>query len=401
MFDENKYITKHLFQKRNLLFLLLIMIIFLIMFFCLTFSNTYLSIGNYMTYKKYGLRNLHVTSEDGNYESVSNIEHIIANVTYKEYGEIYLSPDDDFGKEIRLVSLLDDNAIDIIYGDKISKDTDIICNNVFYPERPIYNDNGLKLDNKKIINGKDVLKQTFKFKSLNSDINKVFNLNVVGTYDGSKLMDPLNTCYASPKLISDLRSKCNGVIISEVPGLPNEVLCEPYEGVVVRVDNIKNVDKVKKTLYQLGYDVFQFDKADDVAIMLFGYGPLIVLLFIILITILILDSFIKKKIIERKKQYGILKVIGFDDDKIVNMEVKENVILLVTGLILTFVLFIIGFVIIKINYLDEFLFEGFNLTLPFILIVIFIIVILLLFIKLVKNKIYNFMKKDIMDLLRE
>ena len=68
---------------------------------------------------------------------------------------------------------------------------------------------------------------SFKFKSLNSDINNVFNLNVVGTYDGSKLMDPLNTCYASPKLISDLRSKCNGVIISEVPGLPNEVLCEP------------------------------------------------------------------------------------------------------------------------------------------------------------------------------
>lgn len=400
MFDEKQYIKRHLFVKRNIFMIIFLLVIFLIVFVSISFSNTYFSVGEYMSNKKYGLTNIHVISKDQDYSNVYTIDHIIATVSHKYYGELYMSDIYDNNTEIKLVSLLDEKSLDIVFGRSIKNSNEMICNNSFYPYVPKLNNNNFTIDKSLITYGKNNIGNKYTFKSLDADNDSKYVLKIVGTYDGEKIMDSINTCYVSPEIIGLLHDKCNGYIISEVPS-GDEVLCEEYEGIVVRVDSINNVKSVITKLKNMGYDVFQYDTPDDETIALYSYGPLIIIIFILLISMIIIDNYLKKKILERKRDYGILKIVGFNKENIIKYELIENIIIFISSFIISFIIFIILFNIVKNNYLLSFVYEGYNLKVPVVYLLILSLAYIGIIFLFVKRKINRLVNKSIVDLLGE
>lgn len=400
MYSINDYLKRHLYTKRNFILFSLLFCLFLIVYIGITFSSTYIKIGNYMTNKKYGLSNLHVVRSDNDYSILSNMEHVVNIVSHKSYGELYLSDINNINTEIRLVSLLDNNILDIKYGRNIKQSDELVCNNTFYPYTPILSDNDISLDRDLIIHGKDIFKNVFTFRSLNQSDDNEHVFKIVGTYDGTSMMDSLNTCYASPDIIEKLNSPCNGYIVNEVVG-GEEIICDNYDGVVIRIDSIDNISLVKNKLKDMGYSVFQYDVPDEEGILLFSYGPLTVIIFILLISLIVIENIIKKKIIERKKYYGILKVSGFDNNMIISIDLKENLIVIISSSILSFIIFAIGFTILKYNIFDSFLYEGFNLNIPLLAIFIFLGIYILILNFIIRYKLKNMCNHNITFLLGE
>ena len=395
-FDENKYIKRQLKKNSNKNYLLIYMTIFIIMFVCTIAILTFSRMSIYYKHSMYDLLNYNVIAEDGNYESLNKIDHIEEILDAKDYGATYPKDKD---MQFSLFSVFNVDDIKISSGRNIENDNEMICNSNFYPYDP-YEGDYFKIDKSRVIKPSELIGQKFTFSSENKKDDNLYEVTVVGTYKNNKLHGNMATCYVTPNLLSKLRDECQGYEGTESITGYWTYKCIPFEGKAIRIDATRNIKKVKDELTKMGYRYYQYYETDSSMLDLFLFGTTFAIIIVLFLSMIILDTYLKKKINFRKKQYGILKTIGFDEDKIVAIELKESTFLLIISFILSIIIFTIGFMVFREVYLQEFAYEGFKVNLPLLLIFIVAIIIISLARLLISRKLKRVMKMDAMNLLK-
>lgn len=395
--DETKYIKRQLRKSSNRTYLFIYIVLFIIMFICSSAILIFIRLGIYYKSTMYDLLNFNVINDNGDYNDLKDIKHIDKILDAREYGAVYYNED---GKQFSLLSVFDVNDISIYKGRNIENDNEMICNKNFYPY-DVYEKDYLYMDKNKIIKSDNLIGKTFSFSSHNEEDKNIYNVEVVGTYKNGKIYGNMDTCFVKPELLIKIRDKCAGY-----EGEPDifgntSYNCIPFEGKAIRIDSKKNIDDVLNELSKKGYRYYQYYEMDTSLLDTYFFGTTFAIIIVFFISVVILDTYLKKKINFRKKQYGILKTIGFDDEQIVTMELKESTILFIISSIVSIILYTIGFILIKETYLHEFEYEGFPINVPFLL--IFIITILMIFLArlMIARKLKRMMKIDGVDLLKE
>lgn len=365
-------IKSRLFEKKNILFILINLFIFLaflitisLLYFTFTyefFSQTrnprYTTIealkkdeqGNYLPYDDYAfLNNLDyvVFHENSKYERII----IPLNISSKDV-EIEIKPLLDI-KELKLSkSLLKNEIICTNYMMNIDYDKDIV----------------------------DYVIKTKKLFGNSIDINNT-NLKLTGTYSPRINMSSLNTCYVSKETFEDLAQ--------------NE---EPRNSEIIRIDNQKNVNKLREELRSRGLSMYVSEYRGDVK--MFIIISVFIALIILVITFTILYNFIKKKTIYRLNHYGILKVSGYKDKDIINLEILESSMILLISFIIAYIIYYILYKKVTVAILYSLLFESeLTVDIPIIIPILSIIVAFLLTTLTIKKLLKHYFKYDISEML--
>lgn len=394
--DEKKYIKRQLKRPSNKIYLLIYIVIFIIIFTCSTAILTFIQFGIYYKSTMYDLLSFNVISDEENYEGLEKIDHIDKIMEAEEYGETFYRNGD---KEFNLLSVFDIDDISIYEGRNIENDNEMICNKDFYPF-DTYEKDYFYMNKSKIIKSKDLIGETFSIASDNEDDKNIYDIKVVGTYKNGKIHGSMDTCFVKPELLSKIRGKCAGYE-SGHDILGNATYkCIPFKGKAIRIDKKENIDYVLSELRKQGYRYYQYNETDTSILDTYFFGTTFAIIIVFFISIVILDTYLKKKIDFRKNQYGILKTIGYDEEKIVSMELKESTSLLVISSILSIIIFSIGLIILRENFLHEFEFEGFPVRLPILLILIITLLIIVLARFLIARKLKRVTELDTVDLLK-
>lgn len=272
---------------------------------------------------------------------------------------------------VELKVLLNEN-IKIISGSPLKQKGEVICPHKFYPYS-LYIDKGtMKYYPNKYWNGQELIGSSFQVEALNADTKEV-ELKIVGTYDASKEMNYVNTCYILVEDFDTIASPYAGFIsTTELDGTITYEEKE-YTGRMVRIDDYKNSKKVKQELENLGFIVEDAFSLDEPTLQLILYTSLFACIIIILLSANILYHFIYKKIEYRRMQYGVLKAIGYAKEEIEKNEILENCFLFGISFLLAFVFYIIIYFIVLRFFLFEFIYNNVRINVPIVYIILFLI----------------------------
>jgi ABC-type antimicrobial peptide transport system permease subunit len=364
---------------------------------CLTACNFIITYESDIKNKNIEGRTLVVYSDEENYDEISNIKHVIFNdsikYSYGHYSKISELSNEKMTAEIYFLPYIEDMGVDL-------KDGETICPKKFYPyQLNQINENDeiiSKIDYKYMLNSKDIINKTLTIISENSD-NDNISVKVVGTYDATKYMNSLKTCYITksdydkvmpPYEITGTATYVDGTQTTDY---------SEYEGNIVIVDSYKNVDEVSEILQTKGYKVIRKFTFDEELLNCYFYIPLFICMIVLIICLNLIYIFLSKKIKYRIKNYGILKSCGYSNKIISKLEIIENSILFVISFIISFIIYIVLFYIIKNTLLIEEVYNNVDISIPywmFILEIIFIICCIIIFTKnifkkVLKNKTSN------------
>lgn len=212
-----------------------------------------------------------------------------------------------------------------------------ICPEKFYP-----NMNPLSINKKNIINGKDILNQTFSVSYYNYITedgitpikNETFSkkFKIVGLYDTTQVMLDSGTCFISKEDLIDIVDK------------ETEVYNAGVNGLNIVVDDIKNVEYVRNKMKEMNFQFIEMDSNVDFGFVTILRLSLAIILCIVLFTIFIItSSYTKKKLNSEEKMIGVLRTCGYTKNMV---KLKYAIELL----ILNSIIFIIGTITFLILY---------------------------------------------------
>lgn len=420
---------KHLKEKRNIIFSIIIILLIIILYITSTIINFALQYQDNINKKSLNARTLIVSKgvkSDEELNQISNINHVVLNISDKYRSQFPASVEEFDEKDIKgnivFNPLLINDGIKIVNGRTIESDYEILIPEEFYPHGDFndYGEDVIYLD--KMIKGKDLIGKSIKVyserehprKSVNqswSEYDELYNkwietrtpisLTIVGTYDSSVNLLEKNTCFMSLKMFDNVKSDINGGTAScNQDNVCTEEWFEYVDRMIV-VDEYKNLDYVIEELKKMNFSYYPVLNFDMGTFRMLVSIPICVGLIISIISITLIRNFIAKKLYNKKKEIGLLKTLGFDNDQIINIYTKENNILLSGCFIIGFIVYMILVKTIKyyIYVAAELEYYSMNIEIPFIYILLLIALLILFSNYVLKKRLKKYLDFNASDLI--
>lgn len=368
------YLKRKILQKRNIVMMVILMFLLLISFFGLTITWTIFNYKNNLINKNYEYRTLTINQKEDNINDdilkVSSIENVtfVGSTKYLN-GSIVKVKDfdvDDLKGSIQIFPLISGRNIKSSYDENTLEEGKIICPKKFYPHSLALSsdadnfDMGIVYSN--VLNGEDYIGKKVEIKSESGEQN--YQFEIVGTYNQNESLNSINTCLVNIKDYDKLASPYSGIGYG-VDNEGNEIEdYYEYEGLMVLVDKLDNLSKVKSKLIELGYNVENYFVLDNQSIFIYIYIPLLICLIVLIVCINIIYNFIVKKTKEKLRVYGIQSAVGFENKLILNLDIWENIIVYGISFIFSFVIYYIVLQILIRTLLYEFVYNSVSIVVP-------------------------------------
>jgi len=335
----NSILLKKIINIRNFNYIMIISFISTAIIFALTFI--YFSIDCSISINKSTINREYIVYDITDDNILKNNDHIIfygSDVYNLEpFFEIERTNGSKAGVTIK--PLIDEKSITISDGNKIKENGQIICSKNFYPYYLT------KYGEKDIINSKNLLNKTINIE------NKDYT--IVGTFKNIPF-ETADTCYIGKEDFINL-------------GIENG------NDKIILIDDISNEENVTKYLVENNVKYLKVFETDETFIYLFFYIPLFIMLIMIVIMIDIIYYFIKKKIIKNLKFYGLLKSCGYSSKMILKHNLIENNILLLFIIPISLLLYGLGIIIVKKQFMYDYIYNNLYLNFPLVYYLLFLI----------------------------
>ena len=386
------------------------MFLLIISFFGLTITRTIFNYKNNLVNKNYEYRTLTINQKEENINDdilkVGSIENVtfVGSTKYLN-GSIVKVKDfdvDDLKGSIKIFPLISGRNIKSSYDENTLEEGKIICPKKFYPHSLALSsdadnfDMGIVYSN--VLNGSDYIGKKVDIKSESGEQN--YQFEIVGTYNQNESLNSINTCLVSIKDYDKLASPYSGIGYG-VDNEGNEIEdYYEYEGLMVLVDKLDNISKVKSKLIELGYNVENYFVLDNQSIFIYIYIPLLICLIVLIVCINIIYNFIVKKTKEKLRVYGIQSAVGFENKLILNLDIWENIIVYGISFIFSFVIYYIVLQILIRTLLYEFVYNSVSIVVPVMLISVYFGVLLLFIVFVNRRLVTNILKRNTSKLLK-
>lgn len=404
------YFKRKILQKRNIVMMIILMFLLLISFFGLTITWTIFNYKNNLINKNYEYRTLTINQKEENINDdilkVSSIENVafVGSTKYLN-GSIVKVKDfdvDDLRGSIQIFPLISGRNIKSSYDENTLEEGKIICPKKFYPHSLALSSDADNFDMgivySKVLNGFDYIGKKVEIKSESGEQN--YQFEIVGTYNQNESLNSINTCLVNIKDYDKLASPYSGIGYG-VDNEGNEIEdYYEYEGLMVLVDKLDNLSKVKSKLIELGYNVENYFVLDNQSVFIYIYIPLLICLIVLIVCINIIYNFIVKKTKEKLRVYGIQSAVGFDNKLILNLDIWENIIVYGISFIFSFVIYYIVLQILVRTLLYEFVYNSVSIVVPVLLISIYFGVLLLFIVFVNRRLVTNILKRNTSRLLK-
>ncbi len=404
------YLKRKILQKRNIVMMIILMFLLLISFFGLTITWTIFNYKNNLINKNYEYRTLTINQKEDNINDdilkVSSIENVtfVGSTKYLN-GSIVKVKDfdvDDLKGSIQIFPLISGRNIKSSYDENTLEEGKIICPKKFYPHSLALSsdadnfDMGIVYSN--VLNGEDYIGKKVEIKSESGEQN--YQFEIVGTYNQNESLNSINTCLVNIKDYDKLASPYSGIGYG-VDNEGNEIEdYYEYEGLMVLVDKLDNISKVKSKLIELGYNVENYFVLDNQSIFIYIYIPLLICLIVLIVCINIIYNFIVKKTKEKLRVYGIQSAVGFENKLILNLDIWENIIVYGISFIFSFVIYYIVLQILIRTLLYEFVYNSVSVVVPVLFISMYFGVLLLFIVYVNRRLVTNILKRNTSRLLK-
>lgn len=367
-------------NKNNVLIISLSVMSFLLIVLSLSFSKTlnlYLVDGimNDISYRTFFIsQNIDTETEEEVISKLKNIDHIIDVFPDRE-GSFMLN-----------LSRLDNTPMlgrfyiyggselsmpEVSQGRTIKKETEIICPRIFFPDDNLENNPSLK--NRQLIRMKAHLNSVFttNYNIYIDDENyetKTLELPVVGIYDNNPSYIDENICYASRSLVSKIF----------LDSYKNIDLSGQIDSILIQIDDVKNIDKVKKSVSEKKYLITNAVSVNFDFINFTKYLAYLVVISTLIISILLITYINKKGMVDKKSDINILRSLGYSKKELNNIFYLENFyIVFLTTIISSAILLILSLSINLIVEINPFIFQKIPISISFTAIIISVLVNLL------------------------
>ncbi len=379
------YLKRKILQKRNIVMMIILMFLLLISFFGLTITWTIFNYKNNLINKNYEYRTLTINQKEDNINDdilkVSSIENVtfVGSTKYLN-GSIVKVKDfdvDDLKGSIQIFPLISGRNIKSSYDENTLEEGKIICPKKFYPHSLALSSDADNFDMgivySKVLNGFDYIGKKVEIKSESGEQN--YQFEIVGTYNQNESLNSINTCLVNIKDYDKLASPYSGIGYG-VDNEGNEIEdYYEYEGLMVLVDKLDNLSKVKSKLIELGYNVENYFVLDNQSIFIYIYIPLLICLIVLIVCINIIYNFIVKKTKEKLRVYGI-------------------------SFIFSFVIYYIVLQILIRTLLYEFVYNSVSVVVPVLFISMYFGVLLLFIVYVNRRLVTNILKRNTSRLLK-
>lgn len=403
------YFKRKILQKRNIVMMVILMFLLLISFFGLTVTWTIFNYKNNIINKNYEYRTLTINQNEDNINDdiskVSSIENVafVGSTKYLN-GSIVKVKDfdvDDLRGSIQIFPLIPGRNIKSSYDENTLEEGKIICPKKFYPHSLALSSDADNFDMgivySDVLNGFDYIGKKVEIKSESGEQN--YQFEIVGTYNQNESLNSINTCLVNIKDYDKLASPYSGIGYG-VDNEGNEIEdYYEYEGLMVLVDKLDNISKVKSKLIELGYNVENYFVLDNQSIFIYIYIPLLICLIVLIVCINIIYNFIVKKTKEKLRVYGIQSAVGFENKLILNLDIWENIIVYGISFIFSFVIYYIVLQILIRTLLYEFVYNSVSIVVPVMLISVYFGVLLLFIVFVNRRLVTNILKRNTSKLL--
>lgn len=404
------YFKRKIFQKRNIVMMIILMFLLIISFFGLTITWTIFNYKNNLINKNYEYRTLTINQKEKNINDdilkVGSIENVafVGSTKYLN-GSIVKVKDfdvDDLKGSIQIFPLIPGRNIKSNFDENTLEEGKIICPKKFYPHSLALSSDDDNFDMgivySKVLNGSDYIGKKVDIKSESGEQN--YQFEIVGTYNQNESLNSINTCLVNIKDYDKLASPYSGMY-EDVDIYGNEIKeYFEYEGLMVLVDKLDNISKVKSKLIELGYNVENYFVLDNQSIFIYIYIPLLICLIVLIVCINIIYNFIVKKTKEKLRVYGIQSAVGFDNKLILNLDIWENIIVYGISFIFSFVIYYIVLQILVRTLLYEFVYNSISIDVPVMLISVYFGVLLLFIVFVNRRLVTNILKRNTSRLLK-
>lgn len=404
------YLKRKILQKRNIVMMIILMFLLLISFFGLTITWTIFNYKNNLINKNYEYRTLTINQKEDNINDdilkVGSIENVtfVGSTKYLN-GSIVKVKDfdvDDLKGSIQIFPLISGRNIKSSYDENTLEEGKIICPKKFYPHSLALSSDADNFDMgivySKVLNGSDYIGKKVDITSESGEQN--YQFEIVGTYNQNESLNSINTCLVNIKDYDKLASPYSGIGYG-VDNEGNEIEdYYEYEGLMVLVDKLDNISKVKSKLIELGYNVENYFVLDNQSIFIYIYIPLLICLIVLIVCINIIYNFIVKKTKEKLKVYGIQSAVGFENKLILNLDIWENIIVYGISFIFSFVIYYIVLQILIRTLLYEFVYNSVSIVVPVMLISVYFGVLLLFIVFVNRRLVTNILKRNTSKLLK-
>ena len=386
------------------------MFLLIISFFGLTITWTIFNYKNNLINKNYEYRTLTINQKEKNINDdilkVGSIENVafVGSTKYLN-GSIVKVKDfdvDDLKGSIQIFPLISGRNIKSSYDENTLEEGKIICPKKFYPHSLALSSDADNFDMgivySKVLNGSDYIGKKVDITSESGEQN--YQFEIVGTYNQNESLNSINTCLVNIKDYDKLASPYSGIGYG-VDNEGNEIEdYYEYEGLMVLVDKLDNISKVKSKLIELGYNVENYFVLDNQSIFIYIYIPLLICLIVLIVCINIIYNFIVKKTKEKLKVYGIQSAVGFENKLILNLDIWENIIVYGISFIFSFVIYYIVLQILIRTLLYEFVYNSVSIVVPVMLISVYFGVLLLFIVFVNRRLVTNILKRNTSKLLK-
>lgn len=336
---------------------------------------------------------------DYGYDKVKNIEGVLGiyNMKYDSFGVMANFENSDNNGHLALMYGASFTLPEVVEGRTINEnDTGVaICPINFYAkqqnELPKYTE---FVDGRSLIGTKFSIKEEI-FTSNNYSIvstGKYYEkeYEIVGVYDNEKNREDVYNCYISVKDMEELYETTNG-----------EANAHSYSSSIVVVDSVENLDKVKKEIDKLEFSSDYLLFINNEAVKELDNMCLAVVIIASIGLILLTTFYVRKENVRNLQQIGLSQALGYSKNDIFVISTLQMLWIIVFSLILSLVIYEIGFYIVcKINN-AYILFNNLYISQSIYPILIDILIILIVPILLNILFIRRVTKKNIIKLIRE
>lgn len=406
----NWYFKRKILQKRNIVMIIILMFLLIISFFGLTITWTIFNYKNNLINKNYEYRTLTINQKEENINDdiskVGSIENVafVGSTKYLNGSIVKVKDFDvaDLKGSIQIFPLIPGRNIKSSYDENTLEEGKIICPKKFYPHSLALSSDADNFDMgivySKVLNGSDYIGKKVDITSESGEQN--YQFEIVGTYNQNESLNSINTCLVNIKDYDKLASPYSGIGYG-VDNEGNEIEdYYEYEGLMVLVDKLDNISKVKSKLIELGYNVENYFVLDNQSIFIYIYIPLLICLIVLIVCINIIYNFIVKKTKEKLKVYGIQSAVGFENKLILNLDIWENIIVYGISFIFSFVIYYIVLQILIRTLLYEFVYNSVSIVVPVMLISVYFGVLLLFIVFVNRRLVTNILKRNTSKLLK-
>jgi len=216
---------------------------------------------------------------------------------------------------------------------------------------------------------------------------KEFKINIVGIYNDGIILSDSNVCFASPNLIEDLNDDKESY-------KDDLIYSSTIESSWLIVDSVDNVSSVKEELSN--YDIVYFDVFDFDLIYLIYFVSLLLVGFIFIILVFCITLFFKNIFRGNKKDYAVIRALGFNDIEVRKFVLLENSMLISIAYFMAVVIFTIIYMMVNLVIYNKYIVLAvFKFDYPILFIILLYLGFCLLIYIVTRKYIGEFNRKDI------